>query len=338
MPSGRFPDSGASPEIPLVSVVTPVHNTAAYLAECIESVLAQTYPRFEYIVVDNCSTDGSREIAKHYAARDQRIRVFENTELLPAADNFNHALGFISPRSRYTKMILSDDWLYPECLERMVRVGETAESIGIVSAYSLAGDRVWGVGLPYNMTVFPGREVGRRQLLGEGFFVGSATTVLYRSDIVRARPTLFDREARHPDTEVAYEILRHHDFGLVHQVLSYIRTDNESISGRVRDLSPVVLDQLIALLKYGDDFLAPDELRRCRRQLEHRYYRTYLAQLLGPHRSRFLRYHRPALARVGYRFSKPLMLRAALEELADIVLNPKKTIARIRVSLGPRGR
>jgi glycosyltransferase involved in cell wall biosynthesis len=48
---------------PLVSVVTPFYNTERYLAECIESVLAQTYPIFEYILVNNRSTDASRDIA-----------------------------------------------------------------------------------------------------------------------------------------------------------------------------------------------------------------------------------------------------------------------------------
>lgn len=328
---------GDDRDAPLVSVVTPVHNTAAYLRTCIESVLAQTCRRFEYVVVDNCSTDASLEIAKQFAARDPRIRLFSNSERLPAIENFNHALRLISPKSRYTKLLFADDWLYPECLERMIHAAEEAGSVGLVSAYSLAGDRVWGAGLPHDVRVFSGREVGRRQLLGEGFFVGSSTSVLYRSDLVRARPAFFDPDARHADTEVAYQILAKHDLGFVHQVLSYIRIDRASASGQVRELSPVMLDQLIALLKYGEDFLGPDELRRRLRQLEREYYRIYLGQLLGPHRSRFLAYHRPALARLGYRFSKPRMLRAALEELADFVLNPKKTIARVRRRLRARG-
>ncbi len=60
---------------PLVSVVTPFFNTAPYLAEYIESVLAQSYSQFEYILMDNCSTDGSSEIAATYASRDPRIRL-----------------------------------------------------------------------------------------------------------------------------------------------------------------------------------------------------------------------------------------------------------------------
>ncbi len=60
---------------PLVSVITPVYNGAAYLQECVQSVLAQTYENFEYLIVDNCSTDGSFKIAKKAAATDRRINV-----------------------------------------------------------------------------------------------------------------------------------------------------------------------------------------------------------------------------------------------------------------------
>ena len=54
---------------PLVSIVTPVYNEAEYLAECIESILAQLYQNWDYTIVDNCSTDGSVEVARRYAAK-----------------------------------------------------------------------------------------------------------------------------------------------------------------------------------------------------------------------------------------------------------------------------
>jgi len=61
-------------ETPLISVVMPVYNSDAYLAEAIESILAQSYPQFEFIIIDDCSTDGSAEIIRNYARRDERIR------------------------------------------------------------------------------------------------------------------------------------------------------------------------------------------------------------------------------------------------------------------------
>ena len=86
---------------PPVSVVTPVYNAEAYLAACIESVLAQTYTNWEYILVDNRSTDASRSIAESYARQDARIRVVTNAEFLPIMPNWNHALRQIDRASRY---------------------------------------------------------------------------------------------------------------------------------------------------------------------------------------------------------------------------------------------
>ena len=62
------------PDVPLVSVLTPVYNCEKYLRTCIESVLAQTYTNWEYVIVNNCSTDGTLAIAQEYAAADSRIR------------------------------------------------------------------------------------------------------------------------------------------------------------------------------------------------------------------------------------------------------------------------
>ena len=88
---GMHPDRRPSAEleltVPLVSVITPFYNTARYLAECIESVLDQTFRDFEYLLVDNASTDGSLEIAQEYANRDSRIRVVHFDELVPQIPN-----------------------------------------------------------------------------------------------------------------------------------------------------------------------------------------------------------------------------------------------------------
>ena len=80
-------------EEPLVSVLTPVYNGEAYLTECIESVLSQTYQNFEYLIVNNNSTDGTLQIAQHYASLDKRIRIHSNDELLDVISNHNRAFN-----------------------------------------------------------------------------------------------------------------------------------------------------------------------------------------------------------------------------------------------------
>ena len=105
---------------PLVSVLTPVYNGERYLVECIESVLAQTYQNWEYIIVNNCSTDRTLEIAEKFAAQDKRIRIHNNETFVGCDANGNIAFRQISLDSKYCKVVHADDWLYPECIMRMV--------------------------------------------------------------------------------------------------------------------------------------------------------------------------------------------------------------------------
>ena len=82
-------------------------------------MLAQTFEDFEYILVDNHSTDDGPNIAARYAKKDDRIRLTSPPEFLSQSANFNFALAQISATSTYCKMVLADDWLYPRCLTEM---------------------------------------------------------------------------------------------------------------------------------------------------------------------------------------------------------------------------
>ena len=81
---------------PLVSFVTPCYNTRDYLSECIESVLRQTYKDWKFILVDNCSTDRSAEIAERYAGHfPDKIRLVHTESFLSQVQNYNFALTCI---------------------------------------------------------------------------------------------------------------------------------------------------------------------------------------------------------------------------------------------------
>ena len=79
-------------EAPLVSVVTPVYNGGEYLVECIESVIGQSYQNWEYLLVDNASTDLTPEIISRFASKDSRIKHVRFEEHVGAIDNHNRAL------------------------------------------------------------------------------------------------------------------------------------------------------------------------------------------------------------------------------------------------------
>lgn len=103
---------------PLISVYTQVYNTAERdLRQCIESVLGQTYSNFEYIILDNGSTDGSTELLREYAQRDHRIKF---TRLEPNFPSFRFADVQHLIQGLYFTCLDSDDWWEPNYLERML--------------------------------------------------------------------------------------------------------------------------------------------------------------------------------------------------------------------------
>lgn len=315
---------------PFVSVVTPFYNTREYLAECIESVLSQTYPNWEYILVDNWSTDGSSEIAKDYASRfPGKIRLFRTQSFFSQVKNYNFALSCISPRSKYCKMVQADDWIYPECLEGMVAVAESDPSIGIVSAYRLRGNRVIGDGLPCSRTVIPGCEICRLQLSGSFFVFGSVTTILYPSEIIRNTLPFFDESTLHEDTDACYRILRTWNLGFVHQVLSFTRLDNDSIRGRVLDFHPDALDRLLQLHKFGPVYLEPDELARLLHDVKFHYYDFLARRFLAGAPGAFWQYHISGLKSGGLRLEKVSLFKHVCLKLVRLLTNPGSTVVRL---------
>lgn len=102
---------------PRVSVLTTIFNREAFLAEAIESVLAQTFADFELILVDDCSTDRSVEIARRYLC-DPRVRFFQNERNLGDYPNRNSAAAHAT--GDYLKYVDSDDTIAQDCLEVMV--------------------------------------------------------------------------------------------------------------------------------------------------------------------------------------------------------------------------
>lgn len=103
---------------PLVSIAVPVYNGERYLAEALDSLLAQTLADVEIIITDNASTDGTELICRRYAGRDTRIRYVRNACNIGANPNFN--LGPKYATGKYFKWAAHDDVLEPDFLEKCV--------------------------------------------------------------------------------------------------------------------------------------------------------------------------------------------------------------------------
>jgi glycosyltransferase involved in cell wall biosynthesis len=310
----------------LVSIVTPFYNSAPYLEDCIRSVLAQTYQDFEYLLVDNCSTDGSAEIAERYARLDSRVRFLRNERHVPQVPNYNGALRHLSEQSEYCKVVQADDWIFDRCIEAMVEVAERNPSVGIVGAYTLNTDNVYLDGLRYSNTVVDGRELCRRFIVDGLYVFGSPTATLVRSSIVRSRPDFYEENNPVEDFHVCVEILQNWDFGFVHQVLTYTRRDNDSITSSQKGFNPILMARLTSLRRYGQRLLPESEYRRVNNRLTHQHYLLLGEAVWRRRGDRFWRYQEEGLAVIGERMANARVGLYAVLVLAEHLLNPLRTL------------
>lgn len=322
------------PSEPLVSVVTPFYNGAEYLRQCLESVLAQSYQNFEYLLIDNHSKDGASDIAREFAARDSRVRVIRPPSFLPQIDNFNFALRQVSPNAAYIKMVAGDDWLFPSCLRDMVSLASHYPRVAIVSAYRMRGPNVDGNGVDPEQSVMSGRDICRKHLLSSIFLFGSPTTVLYRADVVRHRDPFFVPGRHHPDTDAAFEILADNDFAFVHQILTFSRTQAESEMGSRRFFVPEALDRFLAVTQFGPRFLTEEEQREQLKKATRWQYSVlaqgFLVKHLSGQNDDFWQYHRKGLESVDQRIQPALLAGGVARVALRGLLSPLSTLRNFR--------
>lgn len=116
---------------PRVTILMPVHNGAAFLAEAIDSMLSQTLSDFEFLIVDDASTDASVSIIQGY--RDPRIRLIPSRERLKLSGALNRGLG--EARGTYVARMDADDISLPERLETQVRFLDTHPDVGLCGSW-----------------------------------------------------------------------------------------------------------------------------------------------------------------------------------------------------------
>lgn len=115
---------------PLVSIVVPVYNGERFLENALNAISNQTYINWETIIVDDCSTDSTPEIARRFAESDSRFKYVRNAEnkKLPASLN----IGFRNATGELHTWTSDDNMFRPDAISRMVDVLESSPNTGLV--------------------------------------------------------------------------------------------------------------------------------------------------------------------------------------------------------------
>ena len=164
-----------------VAVVMPVFNAERFLRESMDSVLAQTFHDFIFLVCDDCSGDGSLSILEEYARRDDRVRVLSNERNLGTVGTRNKLLAALPPDIKYFAIMDADDVSLPDRLERQMQFLESHDETicGVGSSLEIIDEdsRVTGF-RPYPVTP---EEI--RRVLPERNVISQSSLMLRRAAI-----------------------------------------------------------------------------------------------------------------------------------------------------------
>lgn len=159
----------------LVSIILPVYNGEKYLRESIDSVLAQTYQNWELLILDDCSSDSSSEIALEYSGRDSRVHYYRNKENLRLPANLNK--GFSLAAGDYLTWTSDDNRYRPTAIERMKKALDQNNAHFVFASCRVIGEA--GEEIEYINV----GEASKRQLVGHNT-VGAC--FMYTRDVYEA--------------------------------------------------------------------------------------------------------------------------------------------------------
>ena len=202
----------------LVSIVTPAYNCGAFIAETIESVLAQTYANWEMLIVDDCSTDNTAQIISNY--KDDRILFFQNETNSGAAVSRNRALA--EAKGRWIAFLDCDDWWYPDKLEKQLEFMLKNNFAFTYTEYIMADDTL----TPTGIRVSGPKCITRKRMYD--FCWPGCVTVMYDRDVMG--PLSIPNLKKHNDYALWLSAIRFSNCYLFPHVLAKYRKRTGSIS------------------------------------------------------------------------------------------------------------
>ena len=212
-------------ETGLVSAIIPNYNYASYLKEAIDSVLGQTYPFVEAIVVDDGSTDGSRELIESYGTRIRAV--FQRNGGVSAARN----AGVASSRGEYIAFLDADDVWLPQKVERQVERFTNDRSIGLVhvGVEEIDGD---GRNLAFQTDGLEGYVAKDLLLFERPVILGGGSGFMVRRDVFDGVGGFDTRLSTSADWDLFYRVASRHRVGFVAEPLLRYRYHGSNMHGK----------------------------------------------------------------------------------------------------------
>lgn len=247
---------------PKVQIVIPVYNSAKYLRRCLDSLLEQTYPYWEAIMVNDASKDDSAEIMKEYQAKDDRIAVYNFEENQGVSTVRNFALEKLS--EKYTAFLDSDDFWEKDMLEVMVEKAES-ENVDVVQSryfYDYSGGRqVLPKGVFKKDTAIDKKHINKIYYkMSTGINMNHVCMKLIRTELIkdiRFDPTLKTAEDLKFCTELFCKV---ESYYFINRAFYHYCRNEESLTGRglggrekLKANRRVSVDMLKAIKELGID-------------------------------------------------------------------------------------
>jgi glycosyltransferase involved in cell wall biosynthesis len=177
---------------PLVSLIIPTFNRVSLLGETIDSIIAQTFKQWELIVVDDGSTDHSKELLEFYTKRDNRIKYYNRPLERLKGPNACRNYGFELSRGKYINWLDSDDILYPKALKR--KVDHIKSNDVIITTLNYINERKEVL---HKVHKYKSSNLVRDYLVGKITFY--TVTPLWRKEFLVDQEELFDEKISYLD-------------------------------------------------------------------------------------------------------------------------------------------
>jgi hypothetical protein len=200
----------------------------------------------------------------------------------------------------------------------------------MVSSYEMAGKNINFVGLPYERNVVSGRDICRETMLGYHHVIGSPSSILYTTNLVRRSSDFYPNSSPHADVSAVFKWLYDYDFGFVHQVLSYARIRSTSQTSRSLKFGLLKLATISDLIHYGHRYLTPQEYDVRFAAALDGYY-SWLVKRMYEHKGdkEFWDLQKAGLQSLGLTYSNAKLYKTAVLRMIEEMGSPQTALRKV---------